>query len=196
MLPASKAKFEVAVAKGAQSFIDSDVFASFHSRAELEAFASDLELELRAHDLYPEVRLRRSARATQARGVINGSHQGEVNGNDAYTVRSESARIIAAFAAQHGLLFKQLDFTTASLNTIIKNFVRMPDALLKFLGTPKHYAHLHKTVYGHKQASAEWYEHISKCTASLRSSRTRASSRLLLSSIIGISTDDIIVAIE
>jgi hypothetical protein len=142
----------------------------------------------------------------KARGVINGSRQGEVNGNDAYTLRSESARIIAAFAAQHGLLLKQLDFKTAFLNTIIKNrniFVRVPDALLKFLGTSKHYARLHKTVYGLKQASAEWYEHISKWLIKhgftpLKSDPCvfKAPPQLGTNTIIGISTDDILVAID
>ena len=206
--PQYKDLFDAALQAEVQSFRDNNVFASLHSASELDRYAAargftKVSLNLLCSEKFDEVG---DLDRLKARAVADGSKQGAVNHDGAYVMRASSSRMIASKAAQDGYILVQGDFKTAFLYTPIQNayvFVRLPDEFMRAYGTDKRYARLAKTIYGLKEASAEWYHHLaaflrSHGFTSLKSDPCvfKAPVAFGPETIVGIATDDLMVAVD
>ena len=205
--PENKDDYKAAVAKEAKSFQTKQVFASYHDCSDLERFAAAKDFEKLIMRSITSIKydINNVPIKLKVRNVIDGSEQGHVSDNYSHVLISSSMRMLAAVAVHLGLILKQADYETAYLNSVSRNrniFVRMPDDLMAALGTTKRYARLHKTVYGLKQASAEWYNHLSNWLKSKQFVPIKSDPCVfkapdsLGTCFIGISTDDLMIAVD
>lgn len=85
------------------------------------------------------------------------------------TLRTESLRMLLAFAARHGLLVDQMDVPNAYLKgELWENiYMEVPEGMTMPPRKKNHVLHLRKGLYGLKQAGREWNENITKFLISI-----------------------------